>query len=993
MDFIDRNCWDISLLENYFTTESRQKNHSIFNETHFPIDKISVIKKPLQIKKDFISETEFMNSIILATKIKANKKIYIIEGETGSGKSELCQWIEYNLVKKHVPLLFTRTNTNIKQIFDKLSEHSNEDYDVKGNLQIYDTENLINYIKTECRLHYDEQKAKDFKIRELKGNFLPYFRKIVENSAFYDSIKKNLLDYQNSDEKLLKSYEPIKTAQLKSIIKYLKIQLNDKRFLSFVAIVKMYLDNLFITRFGCSKDIVEILLNICDKYEKEDKRIVLIFEDITSMGMYKDQIFQFIFDKEIGNVDIIIGVTTGFVRENKLKESTYWDRTDGYFSLSSEKGYTYFLEENNENIINLTLKYMQAVKKNCEKCIEKSQCFEVFGEYLFPFTKDVLLKIYNNLIENNVPKRTPRLLLEKVQRKILYDKVFPFNNSFIKEISGHFLSTIREINPDFVKIFDIFGRENEKDNEIYYFVDRNLFKFFSFDLEFENLKQLPLEYDSKNVYLKTKIQKKVRKEPKIDTGVSVDENEKLIQKQRENFAKWMQDGDRFLYGEELRIGLTKLLSSKHEFLEFITNSSGNAGIKYKYSGKIPLHISDVDQLRQEKIIRLEIPRQSQHNLIDFSFEYGINSISENIGLNIDRFLDSKYLLIDWIDKNFNNYNNKIRKNIESQGLGGINLEVFAIFMKCLIQNIFFGRKMVNWKNLTEDLTKKKFPEIFIDCNFCPRFLSDIICFNCYNISNPPLPIDTLKLILKNINLFETFFQIVFGLGKGIRNYNLLSQKFMEYEQDFNKIESQITNLQSDKINKNIIVYLPDKSEISLKEIVQIVQQAYFKLKRKLDSDLIHENISILIDKLKRILNYQEGFSFEEFKKKLNELKASFFHKDWKHDWDVKIKLNGTDFIHFFNHLNLIIELYFKIKGQPKKSIFELSSLYIQILNNVSNAKEFLIFNTLDEIFKKNKNHEILVNNSDFKDTISLTNNTLTSYKNVLQEIKESIEKL
>ena len=464
MDFIDINCWDIASLENYFTTESREKNQGIFNETHLPIDKISVIKKPLQIQKDFISETEFLNLIILKTQIKANKKIYVIEGETGSGKSELCQWIEYNLVKDRVPILFTRTNTNIKQIFDKLSYHSNENYDVKGNLHIYDKENLINYIKTECNLYYDEQKARDFKIRELKGNFLPYFKKIIKNPEFFKSIRKNLLEYQNSNEKILKSYEPIKTTQLKSIIKKINIKLNEDRLLSFVSTVKMYLDNIFITRFGCSKDIIEILLKICEKYEKEGKRIVLIFEDITSMGMYKDQIFQFIFDKEIGNLDVIIGVTTGFVKENRLKESTFWDRTNGYLSLSSEKGYTYLLEANNANIVNLTLKYMQAIKKNCKICSEKAHCFEVFGEYLYPFTKDVLIKIYNNLIEENVPKRTPRLLLEKVQRKILFDKVFPFNNSFIKEISGYFLSTIREFRPDFVKIFDIFGRKKELDS-------------------------------------------------------------------------------------------------------------------------------------------------------------------------------------------------------------------------------------------------------------------------------------------------------------------------------------------------------------------------------------------------------------------------------------------------------------------------------------------------------------------------------------------------
>lgn len=992
MNFINKNCWDKDLLEEYFTTESRQKNKEIFNETHLEIDKIYLLKKPLEYQADFISETEFLNLILLKTQIKAKKKIYIFEGETGSGKSELCQWIEYNLVKDRVPILFTRTNTNIKQIFNKLSEHSTEEYDVRGNLEVYDIENLINYLNNECKLYYDEQKSKDQKTRELKGNLLTYYRKIIEHQDFFNSIRKNLEEYQSSGEKLLKSYEPIKTTQLRAIIKDKNIRAQGENAEKLLYFIKIYLDTIFINRFGCKKDIQEILINISEKYEKERKRVVLIFEDITSMGIYKDQILQFIFDKAECEVDIIIGVTTGFVRENKIKESTKWDRTDAFLSLTSEKGFTYFLE-NNENIINLTLKYMRAIKKYCQNCSEKNDCFKIFGQYLFPFTKEVLIKIYKNLIDNNVQKRTPRLFLEKVQKKILYDKIFPFENSFIKEMSGFFLSTIRETSPDFIKVFDVFGEETKINNDIYLSVPKKIFKFFSFNLDSPKLKKLPLHDEDNILSLKTKkeIDSEVRDKEKQDP----EENKELdlLEKKRENFSKWMSDGDQLLYGEELRNGIIKLFDSKYQFLELKSSTSNISGINYNYSGKIPLHIVDVDKLRSEDIIRLDIQRQSEYNLLDFSFEHGIRSFSDGIGLNSISFLESNYLLIDWIDNNFNSYNKKLIEHIENNGLIGLNLEVVAIFMKNYIQNVFFGRDMLEWNNLTEDLTKKEIPRILNYCSSCNSYLNDVKCLKCETFSNPILPIKNLKSLENQIEIIEQFFQIIFNLGKGIRNYNLLSKYFDIYRKDFMNIRTKISSLKYNNINSKIVFKLQNKTEIQIKKILEIFQEAYNSQERKITKNFV-THLSVIVEKLNGIYKYSKDFSEDLLKEKLNELKDSFFPKDWNSNWTEKIKLDDVNFTNFFKNVKSSITLFNKIQQKKSISIFDINIFINKIINTFSSTKEYIFLNTLsDGIFKKVNNHKILLNNQDYKEHIELSNKNLESYKIALKEIKEDLEKI
>jgi len=508
------------------------------------------------------------------------------------------------------------------------------------------------------------------------------------------------------------------------------------------------------------------------------------------------------------------------------------------------------------------------------------------------------------------------------------------------------------------------------------------------------LKKLPLKKEPNFLYLKSKLGKESPKDEKDEKKQTDIEENLEMQKKRENFSKWILDGERFLYGEELRNGITKLLNSKYEFLDYISTTLENSGIKYKYSVKIPLHLIDIDQKRQEDVIRLEIERQTKHNLLDFSFEHGISSFSDEIGLEKGRFLESSYLLIDWIDNNYLIYNDKIKANIEADGLKSLNLELFAIFAKCFIQNIFFGRNMLDWENLTEDLSKKVFPEIYKNCKFCTRFLNDIICVKCKKISNPLISVGKLSDLKKNIYAYEGFFQIIFNLGKGIRNYNLLSSKFKVYKKDFKKIENQILKFEYGKINSRIVIKLPNKSEIQLKEIVRFIQDIYRSLKRKIDRKFINTNLSNLLESFKTIISYQDEFSEIEFKKKITNLKEAFYSKDWNPKWYEDFKMKNIDFTEFFKNLESSLKLYNELIKQNQISIFDFNTFISQIITNINDSKEYKILRVIDdEIFKKVNHHQVLINNSDFKDFIILKTQKLESYKEVLKEIKENFKEL
>jgi hypothetical protein len=115
-------CWKKEDVESYFTTESRDKNRGIFERTHLPIEKI-LVDFSKDVQKEFITEND-LRKLILNSVPEDHNRIFLIVGETGCGKSELCQWLEYNITDKvHIPLHISRSDTKIEDIAGILNSH------------------------------------------------------------------------------------------------------------------------------------------------------------------------------------------------------------------------------------------------------------------------------------------------------------------------------------------------------------------------------------------------------------------------------------------------------------------------------------------------------------------------------------------------------------------------------------------------------------------------------------------------------------------------------------------------------------------------------------------------------------------------------------------------------------------------------------------------------------------------------------------------------
>jgi len=843
----------------------------------------------------------------------------------------------------------------------------------------------------ECELFHQKNQSQNRETRILKGDFLKFFKKICNHKNFQQSIQNNLGIYQKDREKLLKLYERIQFDQLRRIIEDLNFNISKEDLINLNTIIRSFLNTLFIRRFGSVENINQILIDLSEKYVKLGKRLVLIFEDITSMGIYKDQILQFIFDKGIGKCDVIVGVTTGFVRDNNLKKETYKDRTDGYFSLTSEDGkYTYFLETEEQNVISLTLKYMKAIKKKCEICKLKDDCFTIFGDYLFPFTRESLINIYKTLIEQNNPKRTPRLLLEKVQKKILYDKKFPFVNSFIKEIKGYFPSSIIEDFPEIVKLFNIYGEEIELENSrnlIYLCISEKLAPFFLIDIDRDVKQKLSLIEKDGNYCAPTK--KTIFSIASGGKTVS-GPNPIDLDKKRSAFNLWIYEGNPLPYSEDLRKSIINILSSKYNFLDYVETTQ-KAGIKYEYSGKVPLFIQDVDKKRQEDLLRLEIPRESNQNVLDLIFEYAINESPENFDDLTNINLKSRYFLINWIDKNKEKYNKIIEENID-KSLKGLDLGLIAIFGKSLIQNIFFSRSIIDFNSLMDNLNEKSFPEIH---KYCPNddcYLNTIMCLKCNTFSNPPLKVANLINLKKNVNKFEEFFNIIFGLGKDLLNYNYLSKCFEDYETNFNEFIKKFSNIDYAKINNHIKIVFNSGEPIKLSDYIGIIYNTYFQLKHELKRGNIEQHLKKNLNKLLKVNEYNDNLSIEDLKKKIQILEENFT-ESWKESWSKNLDLSECDFESFFQIIDENIELINNYEKKGDIDIFDLTKLINNIANQISKSKELKLLDSLEIIFSKIERHKRIIDNSTDQENFIELEEKKEQYLIQLKNIEEMLQKV
>ncbi|MFC7095902.1 hypothetical protein ACFQKD_01160, partial [Halobaculum marinum] len=416
--------WDDNVVREYLTATSQQKSDpEKFYKTHLNIDRIYA--EFLADKQDTIVTQADLRDTLLSGELDDDIRTYILKGETGSGKSQLCQWLDYELqglgqdtpagVEERIPLHIKASETSLERIVETLAEPLGIDPEI-SQVSGLDPSKVANAIATNLSAN-PGQKLEDADIDQ-----------IIEEGDLTEMLRSNIEQYQRGLEAEDETdFDPNLIS--KDDYRDLALKLgSDSVFHSNQRVLRQVLRDEIHRHFSHVIGVTDFqgqLLQYTEQYIDEmGKRPVIICEDVTTFSVLKEQLLDQIIQVESASFDIVLGYTTGFEQDDLQdalgdRESqdalTYLkDRAEGYMTLT-ENGEALFLDD--DLSIELVRKYLDVIKAESGSTINEAT--ENAFDGLYPFNQVAIRVAYDNLIEDGSPRRTPRVLLQKVVRRCL----------------------------------------------------------------------------------------------------------------------------------------------------------------------------------------------------------------------------------------------------------------------------------------------------------------------------------------------------------------------------------------------------------------------------------------------------------------------------------------------------------------------------------------------------------------------------------------------
>ncbi len=451
--------WDNEAVKRYLTAESHQKSKEEFERTHIDIDRIEAeYLFPHSTTDDFVTQAEFRDAV-LKSSVMDDNRIFILRGETGSGKSQLCQWLEYQIGESrgsgvddtHIALHVSRSQTQISDIIDILTEPVDIDIQV-GNVDQLDPEkvasamvaNLEAYAPTALEMLTPDEVSK---LVEKRQNGVD-LEEILE-----DNIRKYQEAVESDGEREIPNLISEDDYRKLSLAAFNQARGGDTIFPA----LRGFLHDELSSKLNVG-DFQEKLETISDAYVEEGLRPVLICEDLTTFSVLKEQLLDHIFQLDSGHYDVVLGWTTGWEKDDLSKalgtsEDTYTymkDRAEGYLSTTDDSGQAYFLTE--DVTVELARKYLSVIREDSDMDPGVEIPHSDFDD-LYPFNAEFVRQSYENLVQDGNERRTPRLLLIRIVKECLNATAPPFEaidgNPYVKQfptpVSLEYPTTIQSL--------------------------------------------------------------------------------------------------------------------------------------------------------------------------------------------------------------------------------------------------------------------------------------------------------------------------------------------------------------------------------------------------------------------------------------------------------------------------------------------------------------------------------------------------------------------
>ena len=433
--------WKKGVVEKYITQESQEKSAEVFLETHLPI---THIRAEILIggNTGFITEEQLLDHVTQSSANTGKNRIYLLKGEVGSGKSHLCQWLEYQLngtgsgdsyTDEHVAIHISRNNTRLADILDKLYEHIDAEHDPVDDITAYEdypdvVDTLLSMLDTfDSDLSFDDETF-DFEEFLADNPGGPDLRgALIENLQAY----KKSVEAEEKEQK----FELLTRRQFGEIcLSTFGHGFGDERGDDIYPGVRLAISDRLMTNIGI-EDFQKDLEEISEQYREEGKRPVLICEDVTTFNVLKDDLLDHIFELGDGDerghgFDIVLGYTTGWETEKADDALTTGDlsfmkeRAQGYLTMTDREGRAYFLKQGSMPV-RLVDRYLEVIKNRSavERAVEID---EAVFDGMYPFNKRFIVRAYRHLQEEGDTQQTPRILLYHVVADALLSDVAPF---------------------------------------------------------------------------------------------------------------------------------------------------------------------------------------------------------------------------------------------------------------------------------------------------------------------------------------------------------------------------------------------------------------------------------------------------------------------------------------------------------------------------------------------------------------------------------------
>jgi hypothetical protein len=435
--------WDDDQVDHFITSEaySKTKTPEQFRETHVDIDRIYAdTLTPLGVSGGFVTQDDLLNAIT-ASELADPNRIFILRGEPGSGKSQLCEWIKYQLngygdgddgTEDYVALHVSRSQTRMDQIVDVLTDPLDVDPDV-GNIEDLDPDDAAVAIVEYMRGIWSTNHFSEPEVRELTAT--------RENSSDLRKVfAKNIQSYQEA----LASRDETPDFNLLTRSDYRDLRLQ----LSFGTKLREEMDVLYpVLRNEAHEylsrnlvgDFKEQLQEYSERYQEQGLRPVLICEDLTTFSVLKEQLLDHIFELASSSYDIVLGWTIGWEQDNiddalaRSDAATYMKgRSEGYLTTTDENGEAYFLDD--DVSVALARSYLDAIKRNSDGDGVPGDVEEAFDD-LYPFNERFIHVAFRQLNDEGSSRKTPRLLLLRVVKHCLKSTLPPYeamkSNAFV----------------------------------------------------------------------------------------------------------------------------------------------------------------------------------------------------------------------------------------------------------------------------------------------------------------------------------------------------------------------------------------------------------------------------------------------------------------------------------------------------------------------------------------------------------------------------------